>query len=288
MNIKSAVPNGLTLGNLLCGCLGIIAAFEANMVWASIFIAIAAVFDFFDGMVARLMGISGELGKQLDSLADAVTFGVLPGIMMYQWISISLGDYFTPFFDRSFTHQVLASTGLLVALFSALRLAIFNIDTRQSDVFIGVPTPANAVLIASFPLIMGVQYKLNFYTPVQSQEGRAALTELFYIQKFDFAVIHLLWNPYFHIVFAVISALLLVAPFPLLNFKFKSLRFSENKHRFIFMALIALLAVITFLPYIPAVRRAGFLYLDFTVVPIVILLYIIYSFILYLFKRSRS
>ncbi|MDR9398046.1 CDP-alcohol phosphatidyltransferase family protein [Salibacter sp.] len=290
MNWRAAIPNSLTLSNLVCGCLGIIAAFEAEMLWSTAFILLAAIFDFFDGMVARLLKVSGELGKQLDSLADAVTFGVLPGILLYQWISIGFGDYFTPFFERPLDHQILEGLGLLVAVFSVLRLAIFNIDERQSDVFIGVPTPANAILISSFSIIMATQYGLNFYNPLDTDEAMSALVQLHYWwQPYDFHLILLLWNPWFHIVLAIVSSILLVAPFPLLNFKFKNLKWEgPNKARIIFIGLVFLALIMTWLPYQSWFRVPYYPYFDYTIIPIIILLYIIYSLIIHLVNKARQ
>lgn len=287
MNWKAAIPNSFTLGNLLCGCLGIIACFEESMLTASIFIAIAGILDFFDGFVARALGVNGELGKQLDSLADAVTFGVLPGIMMFQWISISLGDYFIPFFERDISNQLLAGVGLLVALFSVLRLAIFNIDTKQSDVFIGVPTPANAVFIASFPLIMQWQLNVNYYSPATDPEILSYIIKMNFLTPYEFSLLQLLWSPVFHISVSLISAGLLVAPFPLLNFKFKNFSFSDNKHRYIFLALVIICIALVFLPYVPFLRALRLPFLDYSVIPIIILLYIVYSFILFIIKPRK-
>lgn len=287
MNFKAACPNSFTLGNLLCGCLGIIACFEESMVLASIFIVIAGVFDFFDGLVARALNVSGELGKQLDSLADAVSFGVLPGLMMYQWISIGLGDYFTPFFERPFLNQILAGCGLLIALFSVLRLAIFNIDTKQADVFIGVPTPANAFFIASFSLIMQWQLNVNLYHPVDDPETLSLIIRMNLLGPYEFWLLNTLWNPVFHIVVSFISAFLLLAPFPLLNFKFKNLRLRDNKERYVFIFMVLLLSAFVFLPYLPALRKFQLPFLDYSIVPIIILLYILYSFILFISKRLK-
>ena len=143
----------LTLLNLLCGCLAIISTFHKSFELTAILLIMAAVFDFFDGFAARLLGVHSELGKQLDSLADMVTFGVVPGFVMYQLIIYAIGSgaaYLGP--DEPVWY--LAYAGMLIPLFSAYRLAKFNIDTRQSDQFIGLPTPANALLISFLPLLI--------------------------------------------------------------------------------------------------------------------------------------
>jgi len=267
------------------GCMGIILAFQGNMLWSTYCILIAAVLDFFDGMLARLLGVSGELGKQLDSLADGVTFGVLPGILLFQWISISLGDYFTPLDDRSSSNILMASIALFVPLMAILRLAKFNIDERQSDQFIGMPTPAMALIVASFALIMEVQYHLNFYSPLTSDEGLAALINIYpWWQPFDFHFVLLLWNPWFYITLSIILGLLMVVPLPLLSFKFKSLAWNENKERYGFL-LLALVAIL--LVPIPYFIHINYLpYLDYAIIPIILLLYLVYSAIVHIISRK--
>ena len=166
MNIKKHIPNAITCGNLFCGCLAIVSALRGNLVLSAYLVGIAAVLDFFDGFTARLLKVGGEMGKQLDSLADMVTFGVVPGIVLFQLMSATtLCDKPTVCTSDIVTYE--KSTVLLannidsywlllsffITIFSALRLAKFNIDTRQTDSFIGVPTPANTILICSIPLI---------------------------------------------------------------------------------------------------------------------------------------
>lgn len=267
------------------GCVGIILAFEGNMLWSTYCILIAAILDFFDGMLARLLGVSGELGKQLDSLADGVTFGVLPGILLFQWISISLGDYYTPIAERSTTHILMALVALFVPLMAILRLAKFNIDDRQTDQFIGMPTPAMALVVASFPLIMELQYHLNFYSPLTTDAGLAALINIYpWWQPFDFHLILLLWNPWFYLVLSVVLGLLMVAPLPLLSFKFKSLAWNKNHDRYCFLIIAAIAILLVPIPYF--IRIDFIPYLDYAIIPIILLLYLIYSAIVHLI-RSR-
>ncbi|MBV7533384.1 CDP-diacylglycerol--serine O-phosphatidyltransferase [Chitinophaga sp. sic0106] len=162
------IPNIITLCNLFCGALAIICVLHAPefradfngtdytvitpapVYWASALVVLAAVFDFFDGMVARLLNVQSPMGKELDSLADVVTFGVVPGMMLYRLLRSA---YFQEpdVFDVSVVNLAPA---LLVPCFAAYRLAKFNLDTRQSENFIGVPTPAVGLLVASFPLIV--------------------------------------------------------------------------------------------------------------------------------------
>lgn len=279
--IKQSIPNILTLGNLFCGVFGIILSLQGEMLFAAYLIGLAAIFDFLDGMVARLLGVSGELGKQLDSLADMVTFGVLPGIMLFMHISACQGHAFDPFLARPFADQIMALSALLVPLFAALRLARFNIDTRQSDTFIGVPTPAVAILVASFILIIELQYNLNPYSPFPSGGVLEALMEINrWWSPFDLWLIGVLGNASTYVGLSIALSLLMVSPFEMLSFKFKSLAWKENKWRFIFLILVVAVLLTALLPYLVPIRSKWFPFLDFSVVPIVLLLYLVYSLML--------
>lgn len=143
--IKRNIPNFITLANLTCGLFAIIFAFMGNLKAASLCIFLGAFLDFFDGLAARLLKISGEFGKQLDSMADMVTFGVAPGFILFDLIGGKV--------PTSFESLYPASLALLIPIFSAYRLANFNIDSRQTDSFIGLPTPALAIFIAAIPHI---------------------------------------------------------------------------------------------------------------------------------------
>ena len=138
--ITRHIPNTLTSLNLFCGCVAIISAFEGDMMNASLFIVLGAIFDFFDGMSARLLKAYSNIGKELDSLADMVTFGVAPAIMVFRTITNIECSCLPEFF-----HTFLPYTAFLLAIFSALRLANFNVDERQTTSFIGLNTPANAM-----------------------------------------------------------------------------------------------------------------------------------------------
>ncbi len=146
------LPNLITLANLFCGSIAVIYAVEENFEYAGLFVVLGIFFDFFDGLAARLLKVTGELGKQLDSLADMVTSGVVPGIIMFKLIQINLeanGNIFIfedPILD-------VALIGLFLTLAACLRLAKFNIDDRQTTSFIGLPTPAMSLFVVSLPLI---------------------------------------------------------------------------------------------------------------------------------------
>lgn len=244
MNIKKHIPNAITCGNLLCGCLAIVFALKGNLVFSAYLVAIAAVLDFFDGFVARLLQVGGELGKQLDSLADMVTFGVVPGVVLYMMIlncsSVSKGGYL--FLEQN---NWVAYLGFLVSIFSALRLAKFNIDTRQTNSFIGVPTPANSILICSLALITGSD-QLNM-------AGTGIAEEPFSI----------IYNPYSLIGLTVLMSYLLVAELPLFALKFKNFGWEDNKVRYSFLIISLILLILFQFVAIPFII---FLYIGFSVV----------------------
>jgi CDP-diacylglycerol--serine O-phosphatidyltransferase len=139
VNIKAHIPNLLTLGNLLCGCTGIVFVLEDRSLPAAYFVWLAALFDFADGFAARLLKVNSPVGRELDSLADVVSFGVLPAFVLYK-----TGQHL-PF--------PVPYVAFAVAAFSAMRLAVFNTDISQSDSFKGLPTPANALFITALPLL---------------------------------------------------------------------------------------------------------------------------------------
>lgn len=206
MKIKQNIPNFLTCCNLLCGCLAIVQVFEGNLNWAAYLIGIAAIFDFFDGFAARLLGVSSPIGKDLDSLADMVTFGVVPGVIMYKLIFLLyLNANISVSFELIEKKLYLCYFAFLIPIFSAIRLAKFNNDTRQTESFIGLPTPANAIFIASLILI-----------PAE------------YTERFTPGILCLL---------SLTLSLLLVAPIPLFALKFKSFGWKGNEIRFVFLLL---------------------------------------------------
>ena len=147
--IKRNIPNLITLSNLICGIFAIIMAFNGKLIYSSLFIFAGSFLDFFDGFTARLLKVNSEIGKQLDSFADMITFGLAPGIIMYHLILLQPfhhPSYLKSFFEISFI-------AFLIPIFSSIRLAKFNTDSRQTSSFIGLPTPASAIFIASLPII---------------------------------------------------------------------------------------------------------------------------------------
>ncbi|WP_213522097.1 CDP-alcohol phosphatidyltransferase family protein [Nonlabens sp.] len=217
--MKNWVPNIITLLNLLCGCIAALYAFNDQLVLAGIFVAAGIFFDFFDGLAARLLKVSSDLGAQLDSLADMVTSGLVPGIVMYQLLSDAIGFNLIDQ-EQSFTsgppdywisHSHLPILGFLITLGSCYRLAKFNVDTRQTDSFIGVPTPANAILIISLGIIAQDTYWGWLY--------------------------YALTNPYILIAVTLCSVYILNAEMPLFALKFKSFGWKGNEIRWIFIGI---------------------------------------------------
>lgn len=264
------IPNIITLANLLCGCFAIVLMFNHNLVWAAYLVGIAAVLDFLDGFVARALKQFSPIGKDLDSLADMVTFGVVPGIMMFQLMKQSIifgmhGD--NP--PGEFLTISMAILPFFITLFSALRLAKFNNDTRQSDSFIGVPTPANSILICSFPLIL-------FFLP-GGESIQAAIKSMNYAQMNDAiasqgAIFHLLRNPYFLLGVTIIMSYLLISEIPLFALKFKSFKWKGNEIRYSFLAAAVVMLVL----------------LKFIALPLIIVLYILLSVVNNLVKPKTS
>lgn len=208
--MKRHLPNFITCLNLFSGCIGIVYAFKGELIIAGYAILFAAIFDFFDGMIARLLKTYSDIGKELDSLADMVSFGVLPSVIVYQLFlqSPQVGNV-SPFLNMS---------AFLIAVFSALRLAKFNVDVRQAENFIGLPTPANALLIASLPMIL-------------SQDN-------WFFSSY-------ILNPFFLFIFSLGMSILLVTEIPLISLKFKSLNWNDNLFRYI-LVISALLLVLIF------------------------------------------
>jgi CDP-diacylglycerol--serine O-phosphatidyltransferase len=275
MNIKKHIPNVITCGNLLCGCLAIVSAFNGNLVWSAYLVGIAAVLDFFDGFAARLLKVSGELGKQLDSLADMVTFGVVPGVVMYHLIedAINFKDVFSLFSAETPADSItrlLPYTAFLITIFSCLRLAKFNIDTRQTDSFIGVPTPANSILICSFPLIMQQVLPEAFtaFSPLSLISSAPQESYLTWLTIFQYTF----GNTYFLVGLTLLMSYLLIAELPLFALKFKNFGWAGNKIRYSFL-IISMILLILF---------------QFIAIPFIIFLYIVLSIINNMIGKQKS
>lgn len=263
------LPNLLTAGNLKCGILSIFMALFGYLEVACYLIYFAAILDFFDGFLARKLNKMSELGKQLDSLADMVTFGVAPGILVCVILIVQTqgGVEFNTHPTLDFSTQVRAHVfhfgttiwtkanficfaGLIIPFFSLFRLAKFNIDTRQSESFIGLPTPANTIFFTSFPLLM-------------AHYNRAGTEN---------EILNFLLIPWVLIGITLIMSLLLIAELPLFSLKFKHFKWNGNEVKFMFLGSCLLLIPILFA----------------WAIPIIIILYLILSVIENKRKNSQN
>ncbi|MET4142717.1 CDP-diacylglycerol--serine O-phosphatidyltransferase [Pedobacter sp. UYP1] len=197
--MKKHIPNALTCANLFSGCIGVVFAFKGDLNIAAYAVLISGICDFFDGFAARLLNVKSPIGKELDSLADMVSFGFLPGVVMFQLLAQS--DFSSPY---------LPYLGFMMTIFSALRLAKFNIDTRQTEDFIGLNTPMNTLFIVSLP----------------------------FIQK-DYPA--LIGSSILLVAITVIMSFLLTSEIRIFSLKFSSIKWEPNKIKFIFLILSAIL-----------------------------------------------
>jgi len=244
--MRRLIPNFITLLNVFCGCVATVYAVQNKLELAALFVALGIFFDFFDGLAARVLDVKSELGLQLDSLADMITSGLVPGIVMFQLLGMSQsGGWSTGGVEvvEGFTMLAFSAAnlwpfvGFIITMASAYRLAKFNLDENQVSSFIGLPTPANALLILSLPLIL-------FYHPSN------ILSDI-------------ILNQWFLIGLTLLSAFLLNCNIPLFALKFKNLNFKDNALRYIFL-IISLVLLIT---------------MQFLAVPIIILFYVLSSLV---------
>lgn len=238
--MKKHIPNIITLGNLLCGTIAVIFAIKGDFTATAILVLAGIVFDFFDGFAARLLNVQGELGKQLDSLADMVTSGVVPGIVMLKMIEIAIDKDAVGYFgidEYGATGSNLPYLGLLLTLGACYRLAKFNIDERQSDSFIGLPTPAMCLFVVSLPLIAEYASQSFF--------------------------VNLVLNHWFLLIVTVLLTFIMNAEISLFSLKFKEFSFKKNIVKYSFL-LVAIILLVT---------------LKIVAVPLIILCYILLSLV---------
>ncbi|UGU16819.1 CDP-alcohol phosphatidyltransferase family protein [Sinomicrobium kalidii] len=236
--MKRHIPNILTLLNLLCGTIAVIHAVLGRMETAALFVFLGILFDFFDGFAARKLNVQSEMGLQLDSLADVVTSGVVPGIVMYHLLQMSVdpGSWEHELsVDLTTAEGFLPFLGLLIPLASAYRLARFNIDDDQQTSFTGLPTPANTLFILSLPLIL-------------------------IYQGSDLAIT-IIRNTWVLISITLLSCYILNANIKLFALKFKNWGFKENTVKYVFLILCAVSLIL----------------LKFAAIPVIIILYIVIS-----------
>ena len=234
------IPNTITCLNLFCGCSAALMAMEGYLVWASFLVILAAVFDFMDGLAARLLKAYSPMGKELDSLADMVSFGFVPGVIALAYLKEAiLGSASANFVPAELSYSQLAIllSAFIIPIFSALRLAKFNVDTRQTTSFIGVNTPMNAMFWASFALI----FHFGDYPKIEALAN----------------------NPTVLIIAIIVTSLLLVSEIPMFALKVKSLAWKENKIRYLFLISLLVFAIL----------------LKWLVVPLIIFVYLFFSII---------
>ncbi|WP_297333181.1 CDP-alcohol phosphatidyltransferase family protein [Flavobacterium sp.] len=215
MPLRKHVPNIITLLNLTAGLVALVYAFDTNLQMAFIWVCIGIFLDFWDGFFARILNAQSKIGLQLDSLADMVTSGVVPGVVMYKMLEniYELSETYAP---DNFYMNLLPYIGFIITIGSCYRLAKFNVDTRQTESFIGLPTPANALLIISLPVILNHSDGTGF-------------------------VFDILSNPYVLVGISLLSAFLLNAEIPLFSLKVKYFNWETNKIQIFFLVLSVLL-----------------------------------------------
>ena len=212
--MKRHIPNILTLCNLTCGCVGIVSAFQGDVQTAGIMIWAGAIFDFLDGFAARMLKKFSSIGKDLDSLADLMTFCFLPGTILFMLI------------QQNSTYKILPFAGYLLVIFGALRLAKFNNDTRQEDSFYGLPVPASAIFVSAFAFTEGFS----------SMEMNGILS-----------------SPFTYIGIAILLSILMISDIKLLSLKFKDFSLKKNSPRYLlilFSVVLILFLKILALPLI--------------------------------------
>ncbi len=240
MQLKRHIPNAITLLNLLSGVIALVYVFNDNLSMAFFWVCMGIFLDFWDGFAARMLKVSSEIGLQLDSLADMVTSGVVPGLVMYKMIAEiqqNAPEVYNLSAENNFM-GILPYFGFLITLGSAMRLAKFNVDTRQTDSFIGLPTPANALFILSIPMIT-----LNTASDT---------------------IIEILSNPYVLVGISLFSAFIMNANIKLFSLKTKNKTLKDNKVGLLFLGLSALLLLL----------------LRFEAIPIIIVLYLVLSLVI--------
>lgn len=246
------IPNIITLGNLFCGLMSIMFAFS-EFPWMGAYFIFGGLFlDFFDGFFARVLKVDGDLGKQLDSLADLVTFGVAPGFLMFKLLELLVVRLELPE-GANYNFYLIPFLAFIIPILSAIRLAKFNISTNQSDQFIGLPTPGNAIFFASI-IILFKSYIIDAHQTINTSVLIALLSGLI-----------------------VLFSLLLNAEIPLIALKFKTFGWQGNEVRFIFVGLCLVTILLSLL-----ISNV------FVAVPIIILLYLIISIINNITKRKNE
>lgn len=217
--MKKHIPNFITLLNLSAGLIACIYAFDDNIQMAFLWVCLGIFFDYWDGFLARALNVKSEIGLQLDSLADMVTSGVVPGLVIYkQLANIQENQELYNLTPETYYMAVVPYIGFIITLGAAYRLAKFNVDTRQTDSFIGLPTPGNALFILSLPMIVSTTHS-------------------------EF-IISLLSNPYVLVVISLLSAYIMNAEIPLFSLKVNPKNLSKYTLQITFIILSAILLLV--------------------------------------------
>lgn len=286
--MKSAIkfiPNLLTLGNALMGLWAIVFIAREEMLNAVYCVAIALILDFFDGFAARLLKAQSPLGVQLDSLADAITFGLVPGFILFQMIIIAEGFYFVEITKWPAWLFLEASVAGLVPLAAVYRLAKFNLKTKPTPYFSGLPTPAMTLFVLGIPLALEANYHLNFYHPI-STEFVSLLGSVRKWDASDIFLVNLMFKPAFYIILSVVLSLLMVSNLPMLSLKFSGVSWKNNKWSYGLIIWAAIAYLIFLIPY---VSPFSFTYgmIDYLVLPIFMIGYFVLSLIYTTFGREN-
>ena len=239
--MKKHIPNAITLLNVLSGCIAVVFAAYNQLEYTALFVFLGVIFDFLDGFAARILKVHSDLGLQLDSMADMITSGLVPGLVLFQLLRMSLaGGWNIDTITSDLSHMgtnLLPFAGFIITMASAYRLAKFNIDENQKDSFIGLPTPANALFVVSLPLILYYQ-------------DNTALNDI-------------ILNSWFLVGVVLINSYLLNANLPLFALKFKNWGFKDNGIRYVFLFLCIVMLVV----------------LGVTAIPFIIMVYVLLSII---------
>lgn len=226
--MKKQIPNILTLLNLFSGCIAIVMAFRNNFEGVVIWVAIASVFDFLDGMAARLLNAFSPIGKELDSLADVVSFGVAPASALY----ILIRDYFTfPEILQQFS-QFIPYLAFIIPVFAAYRLAKFNIDERQSTSFLGLPTPANGLFWISYCYALNKSAQIYNISQISNTPNSNHLSQLYKGTTFNINI------TFITIAAIIIMSLLMVSEIPMFSLKLQNKGIKGNERQIILIILL--------------------------------------------------
>jgi CDP-diacylglycerol--serine O-phosphatidyltransferase len=236
------IPNTITALNLVSGSLAVFFAINGQLGWAAVFILAAAVFDFLDGFSARLLKAYSTIGKELDSLADMVSFGLAPAAMVFTMLQLTLFGKYQPiqYIEAHWSQWIVLFTSLVITVAGAFRLAKFNTDDRQSEQFLGMPIPANAIFFASLGLILELGTKPT--------------------------IVPIILNKYVLLASVFICSFLMVSELPMFSMKFKNLHLKENAIRFLFLGTTVLMLI----------------FLQIYALPLIIIWYVLLSAITYL------